>query len=253
MKKFLLVCVCAIFAMSILVACTSTQSLSFHATTGDDVTVSLIQDNNKFRLKYADDKASCYVTYKKKPVFQTDFLTKDTLHKLTDKLGIISKGVLNGCDYICYVGDVGKPCYFITVSNSNTVVQLLNSGSYSNSTVKDAVRHALFYVGDKPPKREFTETIVDSKEASANAKVKGSEKVYGKIGDTVSYKVGKDIKAGSYTVSLVGGNACTAQLTPKSADGKSVAVSHKSLVKGKSLSMGDGDTLTVTNGLVTLK
>ena len=253
MKKFLLVCVCAVFAMSILVACTSTQSLSFHATTGDDVTVSLIQDGDKLGLKLADDKASCYVTRKKKPIFQTAFLTKDVLDKSADKLDIMSKGTMNGNDYICYKGDVDKPCYFITIPNCNTVVQILNSGFYPDNVVRDAVKQSFFYVGDKIPKEEFTETTVVSKETSTDVKVKSSDKVYGKIGDTVSYKVGKDIKAGSYTVSLVGGDACTAQLTPKSADKKSVAVSHKSLVKGKSLSMSDGDTLTVTNGLVALK
>lgn len=249
MKKFLLVCVCAVLAMSVLVACASTQSLSFHATTGDDVTVSLTQDSKVFGLKRADDKKSCYVTRKSKPVFQTAFLTKDTLDKSADALVVLSKGTVNGNDYVCYKGDVGKPCYLITVNGSNTVVQILNSGSCSDKVVKDAVKQSFFYIGDKAPKKEFTETAVESKDTQ----VQGSAKVYGKIGDTVSYKVGKDVKAGSYSLSLVGGDACTVQLTPKSDDRESVKVSHKSLVKGKTLSMGDGDTLTVTNGIVALK
>ncbi len=250
MKKFLSVCVVAMLAMSVFVACASTQSLSFHATTGDDVTVSLIQNDNEFGLKRADDKKSCYVTHKKKPVYQTAFLTKDTLDKSLDAIVVLFKGTVNGNDYVCYKGDVGKPCYLITLHSSNTVVQILNSGSCSDKVVKDAVKRSFFYLGDKAPKKEFTEETVYSGE---DTETKSSDKAYGKIGDTVSYKVGKDIKAGSYKVSLVGGDACTVQLTPKSDSKEQVTVSHKSLVKGKSLSMSKGDTLTVTNGLVSLK
>ena len=175
---------------------------------------------------------------------------------------------MNGNDYICYKGDMDKPCYLITIPNSNTVIQILNSGSFSDEIVEDAVKQSFFYIGNKAPDKEFTvvpgevavtEDTVDSEDvdtgvqAGGSVTVENSDNTYGKVGDTISYKVGEDIRVGAYSVFVVEGDDCTVQLTPRNTDMEPVTVSHESLVVGMYLNMEDGDTLTVTNGIVTLK
>lgn len=270
MKKFLTLC--AVMSVCILTACSTTQTFGFHVETGDDINVSLQQKGGDYGLSMATDKSSCYVTKDDEPVYQTSFLFKDVLLNQLDNITILSEGKINGNDFFSYQGDGNKTCYFIDIADGATIIQILNSGHFSDDVVLDALKHTYFYIGSKVPSSNFSENKLttdnsgessDSEESvvednEVNTEVQGGSSIsldntYGHVGDTISYKVGSDVPAGSYSVFVVDGDDCSVTLTYANTELDPEVVQHDSLTRGMFLVMNDGDTLTVSNGSVVLK